>query len=97
MKKSKTSFKLSILIVGPAILAFMITIFMFVYVYSQFQESMLKSMNDQNIYFTDQVGATTRFADEVLMDIANQIFYDSQVALGMKAPCSSRRPMYVRR
>ncbi|MDY4611147.1 MAG: hypothetical protein SPD11_11110 [Sphaerochaetaceae bacterium] len=48
--------------------------------YVLYQEALLSSLSKQNEEFTAQVSATTRFADEILINTANQVFYDSAVS-----------------
>ncbi len=52
---------------------------MFVILFSQYQRSLVKAIEDQTAFFINHVDASTFFADEILIDISNQVFYDSTI------------------
>lgn len=82
MKKQKTTSQLplSLVFIGSLIAVFFIALILMIIIFRQFQEALLSSLSKQNEEFTAQVSATTRFADEILINTANQVFYDSAVS-----------------
>jgi len=87
MPKGKRLIKVSMSMVFTGSLIGMFSIFLILMVisYSQFQESLLSSLAKQNVEFASQVSSTTKFADEVLISITNQLFYDPAVTLLRKS------------
>lgn len=64
---------------GSMIGSLFLVLLLMIILYGQFQSSVLLSLSSQNNEFASQVSATSRFADEILINTANQIFYDSAV------------------
>ena len=64
---------------------FFIFLILMAIIYSQFQKSLLSSLTKQNEEFASQVSSTTKLADEILISITNQLFYDPAVTLLRKA------------
>ena len=87
MPKGKRGVKVSMSMVftGSLIGMFFILLILMAVSYSQFQESLLSSLTKQNEEFASQVSSTTKFADEILISITNQLFYDPAVTLLRKS------------
>ena len=83
MPKGKRRIKLSVSVVFTDSLIGMFFIFLILMaiIYSQFQKSLLSSLTKQNEEFASQVSSTTKLADEILISITNQLFYDPAVTL----------------
>ena len=87
MPKGKRRIKLSVSVVFTDSLIGMFFIFLILMaiIYSQFQKSLLSSLTKQNEEFASQVSSTTKLADEILISITNQLFYDPAVTLLRKS------------
>ena len=87
MPKGKRRIKLSVSVVftDSLIGMFFIFLILMVIIYSQFQKSLLSSLTKQNEEFASQVSSTTKLADEILISITNQLFYDPAVTLLRKS------------
>ena len=59
--------------------AFAVIVLMFLGIYHQFQTILLEAINEQNTSFVSQVSSTADFAEEMMQNIANQIFYSQTV------------------
>lgn len=70
---------------GSLIGMFSIFLILIAISYSQFQKSLLSSLTKQNEEFASQVSSTTKFADDILISITNQLFYDPAVTLLRKS------------
>ncbi|PKL06831.1 MAG: hypothetical protein CVV53_02285 [Spirochaetae bacterium HGW-Spirochaetae-9] len=79
--KSRTRLSMSMIFTGSLVGMFLIFLILVAIVYSQFQKSLLLSLAKQNEEFASQVSSTTKFADEILISITNQLFYDPAVTL----------------
>lgn len=78
-KKLNPAAKVSAFFVGPICLALIFILVMFAILFSQYQQSLVKTLEDQTSFFINHVDASTFFADEILIDISNQVFYDSTI------------------
>jgi YesN/AraC family two-component response regulator len=87
MPKPKRVIKvsMSMIFTGSLIGMFSILLILMAISYSQFQESLLSSLTKQNEEFASQVSSTTKFADDILLSITNQLFYDPAVTLLRKS------------
>jgi len=78
-KKLNPASKVSAFFIGPICLALVFILVMFAILFSQYQRSLVKAIEDQTAFFINHVDASTFFADEILIDISNQVFYDSTI------------------
>ena len=87
MPKGKRILKasMSMVFTGSLIVMFSIFLILMAISYGQFQKSLLSSLANQNEEFASQVSSTTKFADEILISITNQLFYDPAVTLLRKS------------
>lgn len=76
---------MSMVFTGSLIVMFSIFLILMAISYGQFQKSLLSSLANQNEEFASQVSSTTKFADEILISITNQLFYDPAVTLLRKS------------
>ena len=64
---------------GSLLLFSLASLVLMALLYRQFRKSLLDTMTKQRQEFARQVSATCAFSDQILIDTANQIYYDETI------------------